>query len=64
MKKLCILLKVLTYLVFTALMVAAIIGIYTIVQNFGSGTSTLIAPTIFVLVLGALGLIDTHKNKG
>lgn len=45
-------------------MVAAIIGIYTIVQNFGSGTSTLIAPTIFVLVLGALGLIDTHKNKG
>lgn len=63
MKTLDLILKIITLLVFTGLAIAAIIGIYTVVSNFGTGTSALIAPTIFVLVMAGLGLIDTYKNK-
>lgn len=62
MRSLAVLLLVLSYAVFSGIVIAALFGIYTIIMNFGSGTAMLIAPTIFILVMGVMGLINTHTD--
>lgn len=55
-------LKVVLYLMFIGITVAGVLGIYTIVMNFGTGTSMLIAPSVFVITMGVLGIISTYRD--
>lgn len=50
------------FCVFTSIATSAIIGIYEIINKFGSGTSALIAPTIFMLISGILGIISIYND--
>lgn len=63
MKYIAITIKAILYLLFTGITVAGILGLYTIVMNFGSGTSMLIAPSIFIVTMGVLGIIGTYRNE-
>lgn len=63
MKYIVITIKAILYLLFTGITIAGILGLYTIVMNFGSGTSMLIAPSIFVLTMGVLGIISTYRDE-
>lgn len=50
------------FCVFTGISLSAIIGIYEIAMKFGSATITLIAPTIFMLVSGVLGIVSIYND--
>lgn len=47
---------------FTGITLAGIFGLYTIVMNFGTGTAMLIAPSVFVVTMGVLGIISTYRD--
>lgn len=63
MKYIVITIKGILYLLFTGISIAGILGLYTAVMNFGTGTTMLIAPSIFVLTMGVLGIISTYRDK-
>ena len=57
-----LLIKFMSYMVFLSIGIYGILGIYHIVTNFGNGTSMLIAPTVFIIILSIVGIISTHHD--
>lgn len=49
-------------IVFTGIVASAIIGAYEIITKFGSATSMMIAPTVFTLVSGVLGIVSIYND--
>lgn len=62
MKKIILVLKFISYIVFVGALVAGIWGVYDIMTNFGSATTFLIAPTVFIVVISVMGLISTYHD--
>jgi len=55
-------LKIIHYALFGGCIVGGIIGLVDVVMHYGSGTGVIIVPSIFIIIMGVLGIITTYND--